>query len=153
VLAGTSPEDAAAIQIELAKTGSTIVSGITLAAEDVEVAFATKEGFAAAGDRLGVVVLESTLDDELKDLGFVRELQNRVHGARKEMELDYTDRVRVRIEGSERVQAIMTAHKEALAKEVLAIEVVVSDLTAEASLDAKEHDVDGEKVRIAVARA
>jgi isoleucyl-tRNA synthetase len=154
VLGSTSPEDTSAMLAELATTGSVMVAGVHLAQEDVEIGMTTKEGFAAAGDRrFGVVVLESTLDDELKDLGFVRELQNRVQGARKEMELEYADRVRVRIEGSDRVQAIMTAHKDALAKEVLAVEVLVGGLTETIDADTKEHDVDGEKVRIAVTRA
>jgi isoleucyl-tRNA synthetase len=154
VLGSTSPEDTSAMLAELGKTGSVMVAGVTLTQEDVEIGMTTKDGFAAAGDRrYGVVVLESTLDDELKELGFVRELQNRVQGARKDMELEYADRVRVRIEGSDRVQAIMNAHKDAMAKEVLAVEVLVGPLLEAMTESTKEHDVDGEKVRIEVVRA
>ncbi|MDB4992755.1 MAG: Isoleucyl-tRNA synthetase, partial [Myxococcaceae bacterium] len=154
VLGATSPEDTSAMLAELGKTGSVIVAGVTLTQEDVEIGMTTKDGFAAAGDRrYGVVVLESTLDDELKERGFVRELQNRVQSARKDMELEYADRVRVRIEGSDRVQAIMNAHKDAMGKEVLAVEVLVGPLLEAMTEGTKEHDVDGEKVRIEVVRA
>ena len=47
---------------------------LELVPEDVEVSFTTKEGFAAAGDRVGVVALETALDDHLRELGFLREL-------------------------------------------------------------------------------
>ncbi len=126
------------------------VDGVTLGREDVEVELVAKEGFAAAGDRAGVVVLDTRLDDELRDLGFVRELQNRVQTIRKEMGLEYTDRIRLEVFGGEKVQAIVTRYREALASEVLATEVTVRPLT-EAG-DAKVLDIEGEDVRARVSR-
>ena len=78
-----------------------------------------KEGFAAAGDRAGVVVLDTRLDDELRELGFVRELLSRIQTVRKEMGLEFTDRIRVSIDGSERVRTMVSHHRESIAQEVL----------------------------------
>jgi isoleucyl-tRNA synthetase len=126
------------------------VDGVTLAREDVEVELVAKEGFAAAGDRAGVVVLDTRLDDELRDLGFVRELQNRVQTIRKEMGLEYTDRIRLELFGGERVSAIVGRYDRDLASEVLASEVSVKPLSGAG--DARVLDVEGEDVRARVTR-
>ncbi|MEO6417877.1 MAG: DUF5915 domain-containing protein, partial [Polyangiaceae bacterium] len=144
-----SPEDAAAFHTELMKTGAVMISGVMLNVEDVEVAFSTKDGFAAAGARIGAVVLETTLDDELRDLGFARELQNRVQTARKEMELEYTDRIALVVRGSERVGRIVTAYGGELGKEVLATSVTSGTGTT----TGREFEVDGEAVTIWIERA
>ena len=95
--------------------------------EDVEAAFETKAGFAAAGNRVGVVVLETTLDDELRELGFYRELLNRVQTMRKEIGLEYTDRIRVAVLGSERAVRLARAHEKELAREVLAVQIATDE--------------------------
>src|SRR5262249_28536696 len=73
--ATATPEEVVAIERVL-REGKGTVGDVELLREDIEVAFETKPGFAAAGDRAGVVVLETTLDEELRELGFVRELLN-----------------------------------------------------------------------------
>lgn len=148
VFAKTSVEDIAAMHTELGKNGKITVSGIELAEADLEISFSTKEGFAAAGAQVGVVVLETTLDEELRDLGLVRELLNRLQNARKEMELDYTDRILVTLSGSERLVRVATAHRDAMMTEVLAVDIVIG-----AASDAEEIDVDGEAVKLSVVRA
>ncbi len=148
LLAKTSPEDVAAMHTELTNVGKIIVGGVELVPSDLEISFTTKEGFAAAGDRMGVVVLETTLDEELKDLGLVRELLNRIQTARKEMELEYTDRIHVALGGSDRVQRVANAHRESLMKEVLATDVVVG-----AKGEGPTVDLDGEEVSLVVGRA
>jgi isoleucyl-tRNA synthetase len=125
--------------------------GTELLREDIEAAFETKPGFAAAGDRVGVVILETTLDDELRDLGFFRELLNRVQTARKEMALEYTDRIRVGVLGSDRVRGIVEKHSSELAREALATSISTSELPEGGQLH--ELDVEGEAVTIGVARA
>jgi isoleucyl-tRNA synthetase len=77
VMAKLGVEQAATLNAQLLADGKITVEGIELVPEDVEVAFTTKEGFAAAGARVGVVALETALDDHLRELGFLRELQSR----------------------------------------------------------------------------
>ena len=122
-----STEDRATLDAIVAD-GNGSFRGIDLVREDVEATFETKPGFAAAGDRVGVVILETTLDDELRELGFFRELLNRIQTARKEMELEYTDRIRV---GDPRERArearIVEQHASELAQESLAVSVSTSE--------------------------
>ncbi len=122
--------------------------GIELVREDVEASFETKPGFAAAGDRVGVVILETTLDDELKDLGFCREILNRVQTARKELGLEYTDRIRVGVVGSERAKRIVDAYGAEIARESLAVAVSTSEIPTGATVS--ELEVEGEPVKIGV---
>ncbi len=126
------------------------LDGVELKREDVEIEFAAKEGFAAAGDRVGVVVLDTRIDAELLDRGLVNELVNRVQAARKELGLGYADRILVSIIGSERVKAVVTAFGVSIAAEVLANDVS-ADVPVLGGYD-RHVDVDGEPVRLGVAR-
>ncbi len=150
-LAQLPAEDAAKLHSKLVSTGKAQHAGVELLREDVEVAFTTKEGFAAAGDRVGVVVLETVLDDELRDKGFARELLNRVQTARKEMGLEITDRIRLAVLGSSRVTRIVEANSNELAREVLARAVSTSAPPDGAT--SREVEVEGETVTLAIARA
>ncbi len=128
--------------------------GIELTREDVEASFETKAGFAAAGDRVGVVILETTLDEELKDLGFFRELLNRIQAARKEMGLEYTDRIRVGVLGSERARRVVEQHAAEIAREVLAVSLSTSELPSQATeATTYELEVEGEALKIGIARS
>ncbi len=97
--------------------------GLELNPEDVEVSLVAKDGFAAARGQAGVVVLETTLDEELRALGFVRELQNRVQTARKEAGFDFADRIVLELGLNAADRAVIEAHASVLAREVLATEV------------------------------
>jgi isoleucyl-tRNA synthetase len=115
--------DAFALYERLAGGQSVSFEGVELRPEDVEVALVAKDGFAAARGSVGVVVLETTLDDELRSLGFLRELQARVQTARKEAGFDFADRIVLELELAASDRAIVEAHAEGLAREVLAVEV------------------------------
>ncbi len=130
---------------------SVTLEGVELKREDVEIEFAAKEGFAAAGDRVGVVVLDTRIDEALLDRGLVNELVNRVQTARKELGLEYTDRIRVSIVGSDRVKRVVTHFRAFLEAEVLAIEVSPEEPVL-GGYD-RVVDVDGEAVRVCVLRA
>ncbi len=147
--------DAAALRAALATDGKVTVDlegeAVELGPEEIEVAVEAAEGFAAAGGRSGVVVLHTTLTDALRDEGLGREILSRVQGMRKEMELGFTERVRVAVGGSERVVRVAGAMRETIAAEALAVEVVVGD--AAFAGERREAAVDGEAVVITVARA
>jgi isoleucyl-tRNA synthetase len=142
---------ASALATKIMSGVTVTIDGVTLGPDDVEVELVAKEGFAAAGDRAGVVVLDTRLDDGLRDRGFVRELQNRVQAIRKEMGLEYTDRIRLELFGGERLQRVARQYAEALGSEVLAIETRVAP-AADAG-DAKALDIEGEDVRARVTKA
>jgi isoleucyl-tRNA synthetase len=163
-MAALSSADALSVASQVMSGGAVTLEGVELRRNDVEVEFVAKEGFAAAGDRTGVVVLDTRIDDELRDLGFLRELLNRIQTLRKEMGLEYTDRIRVWIAGSDHVRRVLDAPvtgpagaessgAASLAAEVLAVAVSAEAPPPGVSADPHESDVEGEGVCIWVARA
>jgi isoleucyl-tRNA synthetase len=68
---------------------------ITLDADDLQVRLQAKEGWAAAQGRLAVVVLSTDLSPELAAEGLAREVVHAIQNQRKEMECEYTARIRV----------------------------------------------------------
>ncbi len=146
------PADAQALVATLLADGKANVHGVDVDREDVEVAFDAKEGYAAAGDRVGVVVLDTRLDDALRDLGYLRELLNRIQTARKEMGLDFVDRIHVHVDGTDRTKRVVAANEKMIASECLAVGISFDGGTSDASA-AREVDVEGDAVRLTVTRA
>ncbi len=123
--------DAAAVRASLLADGeaSIEVEGETLQldAEDVEVAVEATEGYAAAGDQNAVVLLHTELTDQLLDEGLYREVLRRVQDFRKDLDIDYTDRIQLAIRGSDRVQRIVTENREHLMREALCTDLRVGE--------------------------
>ena len=135
------------------KHGKATRGEVELLRDDIEMAFEPAAGVAAAADRIGSVFLDTALDEELLELGFVRELQNRIQTLRKEMGLEYTDRIRVGLQGSAGALAIVDKHRVSLATEVLATEVRLGADAASMTGPLHELDVEGEKLTARVERA
>ncbi len=146
-----SSKDAGALASRLMAGGTVTMGGVELGREDIEVEFAARDGFAAAGDRAGVVVLDTRMDDGLRDRGLVRELQYRIQALRKELALEYTDRVRVAVLGGDRIRRVVEEYRDALAGEVLALEVSTTQVTS--GMQMRELDVEGEAVRVGIVKA
>jgi isoleucyl-tRNA synthetase len=138
------------VAFEALKSGEATRDGVKIVRDDVEMQFEPKAGFAAATDRVGSVFLDTTLDDELKDLGFVRELIFRIQTLRKELSLEYTDRIRVWVLGGDHVRRVTETYRATVAAEVLAVDIF-ADREPEGT-EARDMDIDGEAVRIGVVR-
>lgn len=146
--------DAAALRTTLATEGKVALDlegeAVDLGPEEIEVAVEAAEGFAAAGGRVGVVVLHTKLTDELLDEGLGRELLSRVQGLRKELDLGFTERIRLGIDGSERVKRVAEACKETLMQEALATSVEIGAGGVEG--ERRELSVDGEALVVVLGR-
>ncbi len=108
--------DGNALFSELAQHGKVSVNldgdVIELSGEEIAVNVSAAEGFAAETGRVGVVVLHTVLTEELIDEGYLREVTSRVQAARKEKKLDFSDRVQLRLGGSERIKRVVLANAE-----------------------------------------
>ncbi|MFQ5790885.1 MAG: class I tRNA ligase family protein, partial [Acidobacteriota bacterium] len=120
--------------------------------EDVEVVVQAKEGYAAAGDQTAVVVLSTELTPELIEEGIYRELLNRIQVFRKELELEYTQRIRLVIQGSERLEKIVENRRQHLMGETLCVELA-SDGASWANAVQREVDIEGEPATLILACA
>jgi len=146
--------DAASLRASMATDGKVTIlidgEAVDLGPEEIEVAVEAAEGFAAAGGRAGVVVLHTALTDALRDEGLGREILSRLQGLRKELNLGFTERVRLAIDGSERVRRVAEGMREEIAAEALATEVAVG--AASFAGERREASVDGEEVVIVLGR-
>ena len=147
--------DAAAMRAELLEKGAASIEidgeAIALGPDDVEVMVEAAEGYAAAGDRTTVVALDTEIDQQLLDEGLYREILRRVQDLRKDLDVEYTERVAVSICGSERVEKVLGEHRENLASEALIRDLRIGGPCLEAC-EVRELELDGETVRIELAR-
>jgi len=125
---GDAEEQVRALESE----GSVLVhvgdQDIRLGPDDVAVSVEAKPGFAAASASVGVVVLDATLTDELLDEGRFREVLARIQSRRKELSLDFTDRIRLSLGGSARLLDVCRARVDVLKSETLATEVLFDEV-------------------------
>lgn len=146
--------DAAALRAALATDGKVTIDlegePVELGPEEIEVVVEAGEGFAAAGGRAGVVVLHTALTDALRDEGLGREILSRVQGLRKELDLGFTERIRLALDGGERVRRVAEAAREMLTQEALieALEVGAAAFEGER----REVSVDGEALVLVLGR-
>jgi isoleucyl-tRNA synthetase len=146
--------DGAALRQSLTDTGRVEIpldgEAFVLDMEDVEVTVQSKEGYAAAGDQVAVVVLTTALTPELVDEGLYRELLSRIQALRKELELEYTQRIRLAIQGSPPLQSIVEARREHFMGEVLCVELSEEPGDWD-DVATRDMEVEGEEVRITLA--
>jgi isoleucyl-tRNA synthetase len=97
---------------------------VSLDSEDVQVRLKAKEGWAAAQGRSCVVVVATELTPELVSEGLAREVMHAVQNCRKEMDCQYTDRIRVAvITASPELHAAICSHQEYIEQETLAVDL------------------------------
>jgi isoleucyl-tRNA synthetase len=123
VMGGLPPAELAVLCGKLLSDVEITVDGVALTRGDVEIELIAREGFAAASAKVGVIVLDTKLDDELLELGLVRELLNRIQGARKEAGLEYSDRVHLVLWVPPDLRAVVERHREEIMVDVLAEEL------------------------------
>ena len=100
-----------------------------------------KEGFAASGSSIGVVVLDSRIDEALKAEGLFREVLSKVQNLRKEINLDYQSRIELSIDGDPELIRICRQEVESLKSETLAVNVVFE--LPETAINRRELKIDG----------
>ena len=148
--------DAATLRVEMVTKGSVTIDldgdAVELAADELEVAVEAKPGFAAAGSKVGVVVLYTDLTEDLIDKGLARELLSCVQGMRKDANLGYTDRIRLAIHGSERIVRVVRAFERTIATEALVVGPIEQRLQPSASPTTRELSLDSETVTIQIGR-
>jgi isoleucyl-tRNA synthetase len=123
--------DAAASAAALEAGGAVTVelSGgpVALGPDELEVRVRGQAGFAVSREGGAVVVLDLTLDDDLRRRGLVRELVRHVQDLRKERGLEVSDRIRLWLTGAD------PDVFEPVGREVLAVEVAVGPGRGEAA--------------------
>ncbi len=118
---------------------------VVLEKEDLIIQNEQKDGFFAANDADLTVVLDIRLTEELITEGFIREIISKVQTMRKEADFNVTDRIEIGISGDEKVVNLVKENKEEICSDTLA-----KDITSDLAENAKEWDINGEKMTISV---
>lgn len=104
---------------------------IMLTKEDMVIERKVKEQVLAGHIDCITVALDINLSEELIEEGLVRELKNKVNVIRKEISLQVTDRIIIKLTAQETLKKALNKHLDYFMHEVLAIEVIYEDLPFE----------------------
>jgi len=116
-------------EIASLRNGGTIdVADGQITIDDLEVQRKEKDDLVVAIDSNLAVGLDVHLDDELISECTARELVNRIQNMRKDAGLEVSDRITVGIQGEENLEAAAETHREYVAGEVLAEDVVIGSI-------------------------
>ena len=96
--------------------------------------------------------IDPTVTPELRREGLARELVSRVQRMRKEAGLAVSDRIALAVGGTDEIRAVITAHGDWIASEVLATELVFAEGLTGRHDAAQDLDLDGVPVRVAFTR-
>ena len=119
---------------------------ITLEKDDLLIEAAQVEGFASESDFGITVVLDTRLSDELIEEGFVREIISKIQTMRKDADFNVTDRIKVYVEGNDKIAEVMNANADEIKNVVLANEFAIGAMGGVS----KDWNINGEKVVLGV---
>lgn len=119
---------------------------ISLTKEDVQVERVVRDGIIAANSGFITIALDTTLTEELLMEGLAREIVNKINTMRREQGLEITDRIKIIMETTNRVQSCFELYKSYIMNEVLAIDVQFK------SCGGTEWDLNGEPTKIELIR-
>ena len=144
VKAALATADGSEIRRRLEADGFVEVAGERLEAGDVEVRATSHEDFALATDEDWAVALDLGLDEALELEGLARQLARDINDLRRTRGLSLADRIEVVVDGGGRLEAVLSAHRDWIASQVLAISLVMGP----ASPDAAPYAFDGASVAV-----
>ena len=121
---------------------------VELTKDDLLIEMTQKEGYVSQEDHGVTVVLDTNLTEELIEEGFVYEIISKVQTMRKEADFEVMDHIRVSLNGNDKLNDIAQKNADAITGKVLADELTSGKEFAVA----KEWDVNGEAVTIAIER-
>jgi len=118
-----------------------------LSPEEVEVRRLVKEDSIASNSGNLTIVLDTSLNEELKLEGLARELVNKINTMRRDEGLEVTDRIAVSIDASDRVKKSFERHGDYIAEEVLAVSVAFNGADS-----GTEWELNGEPAKIVISK-
>jgi isoleucyl-tRNA synthetase len=114
---------------------------VHLDSDDLQIRLQAKPGWAAAQGKACVVVLSTELNDDLLREGIANELARAINDRRKEIHLEFTDRVKVGIvTESPEVRRAVEQYREFIMQETLAVSLELAPLVDVECIEVKIGD-------------
>ena len=154
--AALSAVDGAALLRQLEAEGRVVVTvegePVSLGPDEIAVSMDARPGFSAAAGGAGVVVLSTALTPDLVEEGLFREVLNRVQTFRKELDLDFSARIRLTLAGAARILDAVRPRAEVLARETLAVDVAL-DASPISGAHVRDVAIDGDPLTLGLTLA
>jgi isoleucyl-tRNA synthetase len=125
---GFGQDDIAQIEQNNGWSGTIEGAEITLDLSDFEINAQDIPGWLVASENGLTVALDITISDELKSEGIAREIVNRVQNLRKDSGFDVVDRILIQVDTTPEIQAAITQNKGYICDEVLANDILFTEL-------------------------
>jgi isoleucyl-tRNA synthetase len=153
-VAGLDPAHAAATL----RAGGTVAIGVAgtehpLSAEDLLISMKPLDGYQVEREGSHAVALDLVIDESLRAEGWAREIVHAVQGARRNAELDISDRIRLTLDGAPELLSAAREYETYISSETLAVSASFAALTASSNGDTPRVEavkIDGLDLRIAV---
>ena len=140
--------DKAALAREAAAGRPVTLDGIELQPDELLVSMSGKPGYAVAEEAGYAVAITTEITPELADEGLARELVRRVQEMRKTAGFDISDHIRLNHAGDPDVARVLETWHDYISQETLADAISAGG----AAGHTEEHDIDGRKVTLTVAK-
>lgn len=122
---------------------------IEILREDVEIISKEIAGYKVANEGKITVALDIHISDSLRDEGIARELVSKLQGLRKELDLNLTDKISVKIVDNNYLKSAINQFKTYICSEILATDIsLVAELTG-----ASEILVDETGIKVTIEKA
>ena len=137
-----------ALKIQKGDTETISIDGteIELNKDNLLITMQGKEGFAFSGEGEIGVVLDTTITEELKEEGYIREILSKVQNMRKDSGFEVLDRIHLYLAGNEKLESIVKKYEEQLKTDTLSNHIYYD---AERN-DYTETTVNGENLKMSV---
>ena len=123
---------------------------IGLNSENLLVTMQGKEGFAFSGEGEIGVVLETTITEELKEEGYVREVLSKVQNMRKEKGFEVLDRINLYVAGNKELEEVIRKNEEIIKHDTLAEKIIYHEDREEytkTNINGENLDIDVEVIK------
>ena len=119
---------------------------IPLNSENLLITMQGKEGFAFSGEGEIGVVLDTTITEELKEEGILREVLSKVQNMRKERGFEVLDRINLYVSGNDVLEKVVSKFEETIKHDTLADEIIYDEERAQYV----DTNINGENLKIDV---
>lgn len=118
---------------------------IELNKENLLVTMQGLEGYAFAGEGEIGVLLDTTITEELKEEGHVREILSKVQNMRKDSGFEVADKIKLYVSENENLEAVIRKYEDTIMKETLTVEILYNE-----DKEYNEVKINGELLKLAV---
>jgi isoleucyl-tRNA synthetase len=124
----------------------------TLTAEDVILTMRPPDGYSVEREGAHAVALDLTIDASLQAEGRAREMVHAIQNSRKTAGLEVEDRIELTLDGDAALLEAAATHRDYIARETLAVELVLGPEALGASAYSEQTEADGLALSISLQR-